>query len=70
MTLKMTLTRADLRTAESDSDRTSGVSEREREDPLRLADLPPVGEQRPVWDELEESSGVMKKMWSKLKRRH
>lgn len=68
MTLKMTLTRADLRTdVESSSVRTSDVSE-EHDDPLRLADLPPVGGHGPVWDEPGQG-GVVKKMWSKLKRR-
>ncbi|KAL1960692.1 hypothetical protein VTO42DRAFT_6522 [Malbranchea cinnamomea] len=64
MTLKMTLTRADLRTVESSSMRTSGVSD--RDDPLRLADLPPVGGNGPVW-EVPEQPGMVKKMWWKLK---
>jgi hypothetical protein len=56
MTLKMTLTRPDLRTTEpTDID-----------DPLRLADLPPADETVNVWDDLPEPQGVVKKMWRRI----
>ena len=48
--------------------RASDISETEHDDPLRLADLPPVGANGPVWEEPEQG-GVVKKMWSRLKRR-
>lgn len=59
MTLKMTLTRPDLRTTDpTDID-----------DPLRLADLPPADETVNVWDELPEQQGVVKKMWRRIRGR-
>ncbi|CRG89908.1 hypothetical protein PISL3812_06947 [Talaromyces islandicus] len=59
MTLKMTLTRPDLRTTDpTDID-----------DPLRLADLPPPDETVNVWDDLPEHQGVVKKMWRRIRGR-
>lgn len=58
MTLKMTLTRPDLRTDTSDSN-----------DPLQLAELPPPDEALAIWDDLPEHSGVVKKMWRKIRGR-
>lgn len=59
MTLKMTLTRPDLRTTDpTDID-----------DPLRLADLPPADETANVWDDLPEQQGVVKKMWRRIRGR-
>ncbi|OKL58465.1 hypothetical protein UA08_06285 [Talaromyces atroroseus] len=55
MTLKMTLTRPDLRTHATD------------DDPLRLAELPPADETLNIWDDLPEDRGVVKKMWRKLR---
>lgn len=59
MTLKMTLTRPDLRTE----------SPTPPEDPLRLADLPPADRNQHIWDSDMDESGVVKKMWRKLRRR-
>lgn len=58
MTLKMTLTRPDLRTDTSDGN-----------DPLQLAELPPPDESLAIWDDLPEHSGVVKKMWRKIRGR-
>lgn len=58
MTLKMTLTRPDLRTE----------SPTAPEDPLRLADLPPADRSQHIWEDLDDE-GVVKKMWRKLRRR-
>ncbi|KAJ5489552.1 hypothetical protein N7539_004442 [Penicillium diatomitis] len=64
MTLKMTLTRPDLRT-ESPTPSTGRASE----DPLRLADLPPPDRTQMIWDQDEEDHGVVRKMWRRLRRR-
>jgi hypothetical protein len=63
MTLKMTLTRPDLRT---DSPTPSHSS---KEDPLRLAELPPADRPQSIWDSDLDEQGMMKKMWRKLRRR-
>lgn len=60
MTLKMTLTRPDLRTDSPSASPTSA------EDPLKLADLPPASPQ--IWDSDLEDQNVMKKMWRKLRK--
>ncbi|KAJ5609879.1 hypothetical protein N7528_009145 [Penicillium herquei] len=62
MTLKMTLTRPDLRTESPTSSPSS-------EDPLRLAALPPADRNQHLWDDLDDEQGVVKKMWRKLRRR-
>ncbi|KAJ5761855.1 uncharacterized protein N7511_005237 [Penicillium nucicola] len=62
MTLKMTLTRPDLRT---DSPTPSQSS---KEDPLRLAELPPADRPQSIWDSDLEDQGMMRKMWRKLRR--
>ncbi|KAL1965297.1 hypothetical protein VTN77DRAFT_5899 [Rasamsonia byssochlamydoides] len=61
MTLKMTLTRPDLRTADT--------SYNDADDPLKLADLPPADENANLWDDSPEREGVVKKMWRKFRRR-
>lgn len=62
MTLKMTLTRPDLRTADD--------SYQKDDDPLRLAELPPADENHTnIWDDFPEQPSVMKKMWRKIRRR-
>ncbi|EFR02201.1 hypothetical protein MGYG_05204 [Nannizzia gypsea CBS 118893] len=58
MTLKMTLTRPDLRSSELTASPKSSM-----EDPLKLADLP-VDEKAPVWDKPEKTS--MKSVWRKI----
>lgn len=63
MTLKMTLTRPDLRT-ESPTESSSP-----KDDPLRLAELPPADRRQTIWDTDRDEQGVVKKMWRKLRRR-
>lgn len=64
MTLKMTLTRPDLRTVNG-SDLQSSLYD--QDDPLRLAALPPADESVNIWDDMPEERGVVKKMWRKLR---
>lgn len=66
MTLKMTLTRPDLRTAGSTG--TESPTPKDSEDLLKLEDLPPVNENSPVWKTTDEDNGVMKKMWRRIKK--
>ncbi|KAI9927315.1 hypothetical protein ASPWEDRAFT_303367 [Aspergillus wentii DTO 134E9] len=63
MTLKMTLTRPDLRT-ESPS-----VSPSSAEDPLKLADLPPASSSPYTWELDTDDQSIMKKMWRKFRKR-
>lgn len=65
MTLKMTLTRPDLREQSSPS-----VSPTSAEDPLKPEELPPVADSYPdIWDESDsEQQNVMKKMWRRLRK--
>ena len=65
MTLKMTLTRPDLR---NDSP-TSSTPSKEKEDPLRLAALPPPDRTQSIWDDDLDERGMVKKMWRRLRRR-
>jgi hypothetical protein len=65
MTLKMTLTRPDLR---NDSP-TSSTSSKEKEDPLRLAELPPPDRTQSIWDDDPDGQGMVKKMWRRIRRR-
>ncbi|EER28701.1 hypothetical protein CPC735_039650 [Coccidioides posadasii C735 delta SOWgp] len=67
MTLKMTLTRADLRT--TDPSTMTSPSASENDDPLRLADLPAPDEQLHIWDTPPEDKGVMRKLLRKLRKR-
>ncbi|KAL2003316.1 hypothetical protein VTN02DRAFT_4329 [Thermoascus thermophilus] len=67
MTLKMTLTRPDLRT--TDSFTTSPSVKDLDDDPLKLADLPPVDENSHPWDSSSGERGMVKKMWRKIRRR-
>ena len=63
MTLKMTLTRPDLRT---DSPSTSPTS---AEDPLKLEELPPADYCPQIWDsDSDHQQNVMKKMWRRLRK--
>lgn len=66
MTLKMTLTRPDLRTAGSTG--TESPTPKDSDDPLKLEDLPPVDENSPVWKTSDDDDGVMKKMWRRIKK--
>lgn len=63
MTLKMTLTRPDLRTE------SPTPSQPSQDDPLQLAALPPADRNQNIWDSDLDDHGVVKKMWRKLRRR-
>lgn len=65
MTLKMTLTRPDLR---NDSP-TSSTSSKDQKDPLRLAELPPPDRTQLLWSDDLDEQGMVKKMWRRLRRR-
>ncbi|PGH08033.1 hypothetical protein GX51_01474 [Blastomyces parvus] len=67
MTLKMTLTRPDLRTADSAGNISHSIPD--LDDPLRLAELPAVDENHPVWNAPAEDTSMVKKMWRKLRKR-
>ncbi|PGG97750.1 hypothetical protein AJ79_09102 [Helicocarpus griseus UAMH5409] len=67
MTLKMTLTRADLRISDSAGNVSPSFSD--PDDPLRLAELPAVDENNPVWDTPVEDKSMVKKMWRKIRKR-
>lgn len=64
MTLKMTLTRPDLRTESPTPPQSSA-----QEDPLQLAALPPADRNQRIWDTDLNDRGVVKKMWRKLRGR-
>jgi len=66
MTLKMTLTRPDLRTMDTF---TVSPGTKDLDDPLKLADLPPADEDCHPWDSSSGERGMMKKMWRKFRRR-
>ncbi|KAJ5667565.1 hypothetical protein N7507_003429 [Penicillium longicatenatum] len=63
MTLKMTLTRPDLRTE------SPTPSQSPQEDPLQLAALPPADRNQHIWEDLDDNEGMVKKMWRRLRRR-
>ncbi|EKV11577.1 putative vacuolar protein sorting protein [Penicillium digitatum] len=63
MTLKMTLTRPDLRT----NSPTPSASSKGKEDPLRLAELPPADRSQSIWDSDLDDQGMVRKMWRKLR---
>ncbi|OAX81302.1 hypothetical protein ACJ72_04356 [Emergomyces africanus] len=67
MTLKMTLTRPDLRTADSTGNLSPSLSD--IGDSLRLAELPVVDENHAIWNSPPEDTGTMRKMWRKLWKR-
>ncbi|KAL2385398.1 hypothetical protein RJZ90_001324 [Blastomyces dermatitidis] len=67
MTLKMTLTRPDLRTADSAGNVSHSIPD--LDDPLRLAELPAVDENHPIWNAPAEDTNMVKKMWRKLRKR-
>ncbi|KAI4190042.1 MAG: hypothetical protein L6R41_001061 [Letrouitia leprolyta] len=63
MTLRMTLTRPDLRANE---DLLYGHSDN---DPLALEHLPPTTESGDIWDQGRENEGAVRKFWRKVSRR-
>ncbi|KAJ5112067.1 hypothetical protein N7532_000112 [Penicillium argentinense] len=64
MTLKMTLTRPDLREESPTPSQQSPP-----DDPLRLAALPPADRSQQIWDDLDDERGMVKKIWRRLRRR-
>jgi hypothetical protein len=64
MTLHMTLTRPDLRTADD-----IAATKQSEDDPLRLAELPTTDAVNPIWDTLPPEGGMVRKMWRKLRHR-
>ena len=61
MTLHMTLTRPDLRTATEIKPAPAN-----NEDPLKLSELPISDERHPIWDSVPQDRSKMKKFWKKL----
>lgn len=61
MTLHMTLTRPDLRTATEIKPAPA-----KNEDPLKLSELPISDERHPIWESIPEDRSKMKKFWKKL----
>ena len=59
MTLRMTLTRPDLRAHES-------VQYPKGDDPLALQQLPSVTQGRDIWDTPSKNGGVVRKLWRKV----
>lgn len=66
MTLRMTLTRPDLRKDDDQPDSIYGDGE---EDPFALEHLPSLGVGGDIWDSLPLREGVVKKLWQKVSRR-
>ncbi|SLM40666.1 hypothetical protein LPUS_11502 [Lasallia pustulata] len=62
MTLRMTLTRPDLRADES-------LLYPQEEDPLALEHLPPAKNARYLWDDRSNDGGMVKKLWRRVSRR-
>ncbi|MCJ1469852.1 hypothetical protein MMC07_008495 [Pseudocyphellaria aurata] len=66
MTLRMTLTRPDLRKDDDQPDSIYGDGD---EDPFALEHLPSLGITGDIWDSLPLHEGVVKKLWQKVSRR-
>lgn len=66
MTLRMTLTRPDLRRDDDHPDSIYGEGD---EDPLTLEHLPSLGFGGDIWDSLPLREGVVKKLWQKVSRK-
>lgn len=67
MTLRMTLTRPDLR---QDDDHFEAIyGSKGEDDPLALEHLPPLISGNDIWDSLPAREGVVKKLWQKVSRR-
>jgi len=62
MTLRMTLTRPDLRADKS-------VIYPKGTDPLALDDLPPVADGGDIWDRLQKDDSMVKKLWRRVSRK-
>lgn len=66
MTLRMTLTRPDLRKDDDDPDSIYGEV---HDDAFVLGQLPGLGVNGDIWDSLPMREGVVKKLWQKVSRR-
>lgn len=66
MTLRMTLTRPDLRKDDDDPDSIYGDV---HDDAFVLGQLPGLGVSGDIWDSLPMREGVVKKLWQKVSRR-
>lgn len=67
MTLRMTLTRPDLRQDDDHFEAIYGT--KVEDDPLALEQLPPLVSGSEIWDSLPVREGVVKKLWQKVSRR-
>ncbi len=61
MTLRMTLTRPDLR-----ADEKALYANTTGDDPLALEHLPPTKKEAKIWDQLPKEGGTWKKFWRKM----
>lgn len=61
MTLRMTLTRPDLR-----ADEKALYANTTGDDPLALEHLPPTKREEEIWDSLPKDHGIVKKLWRKV----
>lgn len=61
MTLRMTLTRPDLRKDDPPLYKIDS-------DPLALQDLPPINDSSDIW-ESQPKGGIVKKLWHKMSRK-
>ncbi|KAK4695963.1 hypothetical protein P7C71_g1869, partial [Lecanoromycetidae sp. Uapishka_2] len=61
MTLRMTLTRPDLR-----ADEKALYAHTTGDDPLALEHLPPTTKEADIWDSMPKDRGIMKKLWRKV----
>lgn len=64
MTLRMTLTRPDLR-----ADEKALYASTTGDDPLALEHLPPTKKVADIWDQLPKESGALKKFWKRVSRK-
>ncbi|CAF9920047.1 hypothetical protein IMSHALPRED_004802 [Imshaugia aleurites] len=61
MTLRMTLTRPDLR-----ADEKALYANTTGDDPLALEHLPPAKKEAEIWDQLPKERGTLKKLWRRV----
>lgn len=61
MTLRMTLTRPDLR-----ADEKALYANTTGDDPLALEHLPPTKNEADIWDQLPKERGTLKRLWSRV----
>lgn len=61
MTLRMTLTRPDLR-----ADEQALYAKTTGDDPLALEHLPPTKSEADIWDTMPKDRGIMRKFWNRV----